>query len=120
MRSLLGDDFFADVEVVAIGDVMNEEDSRRIADEAIAKGQVVWMSYITNAPPKFVDADLPELKKLRGLRWLSLNCKGVTDDGVAVLSELQGLERLKLNDSGVSDKGRAKLAAELSSCQIER
>ena len=75
LRTLLGNDFFANV------------------------------AYVALPSPQVTDAGLEHLKRLSQLQWLQLARTQVTDAGLEHLKGLSGLQMLDLNDTKVTDAG---------------
>jgi hypothetical protein len=98
LHSLLGDDFFRNVDSVC-----------------------KWgYSSLGRQDSPFRDADLEFVKGLKTLKVLVLLGTQVTDAGLANLNGLTRLEELDLSDTQVTDAGVAKLQQALPNCRINR
>ena len=66
-------------------------------------GRPVARVYLRDT--KITDADLEDLKGLKGLRNLNLTGTKITDAGLKELKELKGLQELNLSETKITDAG---------------
>ena len=124
LRSLLGDNFFSDVDSVNLNDPLRSaaalagpieelEDIKRLdlsgaklTDDdldhlkGLAQLQTLWL-----AGNKISDAGLAKLGVLSQIKKLGLKGTKITDDGLVHLSRFSHLELLDLDDTAVTDVG---------------
>jgi hypothetical protein len=105
LRSLLGDNYFANVVGVYFGERQNNGSTRE--DPFLHRIMIN-------------DANLEQVGDLHQLLWLDLSLTRVTDKGLEHLKRLKSLRNLWLNDTGVTDPGVKKLQQALPNCKIER
>jgi len=114
LRSLLGVDFFAQVDcVILTGDQVTNAELEHL--KALNRLRIVW---ITDAA--VTEAGLGHLAGLPQLRALVLNETAVTDSWLEHLAGLSQLDELDLIDTKVTDAGVAKLQQALPNCTIHR
>jgi hypothetical protein len=104
LRSLLGDNSFADVVGLYFG-------------ERQRNGAVIEDLFNRF---KIEDANLEQVGDLHQLRGLDLSLTGVTDKGLEHLERLKNLRYLWLSDTKVTDAGVEKLQRALPNCEISR
>ena len=103
LRSLLGDDFFADVVYVSLSSLHVSESTTDARLEHL-KGLPSLQTLDLNST-KITDGGLENLKGLTQLKRLDLSCTAVTDAGLEHLRALLNLECLSLDSTQITDAG---------------
>ena len=115
LRSLLGDDFFADVAGVSVQDDTDVTD----ADFEPLR-QFARLQELALVSPRITDATFAHIKRLTELRRMLLRSSQVTDGGLKNLTGMACLELLDLSRTKVTSAGVAKLQQALPNCKIVR
>jgi hypothetical protein len=136
LRSLLGEDFFNEVDFVALQKLSEPESHRRtelnqvygmklngrnVADAAMERLEGLTRLhhlYLTNS--EVSDGYLIRLEGLTELQTLDLFGTKITDAGLIHLKRLAQLDTLWLGEEFVTDAGVADLQKALPNCKIER
>jgi hypothetical protein len=114
LRSLLGNDFFANIAgVILVGRQVTDRDVEPLKELTQLQQLCLERTQVT-------DAGLEHLKSLTGLQSLCLIHMQVTDAGVEHLKGLSSLRLLVLEDTNVTDKGVKELQQALPNCKIQR
>ena len=137
LRSLLGENFFNEVEFVDLSRIAATDDDlenlRRFPQLQELHLNVTWISdggleklkeltrlrTLDLSGTKISDVGLPSLKGLTSLRWLELTNTDVSDGGLASLKDLTQLEWLDLSETKVTDAGVNDLQKSLPRCRID-
>jgi hypothetical protein len=102
MRWLLGENYFSEVQWVAMGGNVDADDLNAVA-------QFPHLTSLTMMSRGFTDAGLANLTGLRELRDLNLSQASLTDDGLKDLAGFTQLETLWLYGTKVTDAGLVHL-----------
>jgi hypothetical protein len=114
LRTLLGDDFFANVFWVNLaGTKATDADLKHL--EALPQLQWLWLRAT-----EVTDGGLRHLQGLSQLQRLFLEDSKITDAGLLHLKGLIQLRQLYLDGTHVTDKGVKDLQQALPDCHIER
>jgi len=135
LRNLLGDDFFADAEVVWSSTDFDDDDLAHLAGLArlrrlqLARSRVTdeGLAHLKSLPElenlslsstRITDAGLVHLKQLPKLEALGLDYTGATDAGLVHLHQLTGLRRLGLFHTNATRQGIERLREALPECRV--
>jgi hypothetical protein len=112
LRSMLGEDFFADVTVVNMY-------STPLADAELE--HLKWFTHLQwlyLSYSNVTDTGLANLAGLTQIQFLNLSHTNVTDGGLAHLKGLTNLQGLWLYNTQVTDEGVKELQKALPNCEI--
>jgi hypothetical protein len=114
LRTLLGEDFFADVVVVYC-------ELREFSDNDLKRLRgIPKLGFLYLEDAKITDAGLVHLAPLTKLELLQLDGTQITDTGLEHLEGLTNLAHLSLDGTRVSDRGVEKLRRAVPNCNIDR
>jgi hypothetical protein len=113
LRSVLGDDFFSEVDHVILTGT-NAGDTELEHLTALTRFRTLWLGGT-----KVTNAGLEHLEGLRELRQLGLHSTNVNDAGLVCLKALTQLETLDLTKTRISDAGVKDLQIALPKCRID-
>jgi hypothetical protein len=79
------------------------------------------LRYLDLSDVKLTDKDLSIVSKLRGVHYLVIDPRAITDNGLCQLESMRDLRRLSLlGPSSITDAGIARLRKALPGCKIYR
>jgi hypothetical protein len=105
LRRLLGDEFFQEVDTVAVQSPASDETM-----EILGEFPRLRLLHLRDCSG-IVDG-LVQLRGMRNLETLELCGPSITDAKLAILSEMKHLRVLELNDTSVTDAGLTHVAAQ--------
>jgi len=133
LRKLLGDDFFAEVDLVQVSNDAAMEHlnglprlSAVVCDTRVTDVGLEQLKGLTQLRELYLeyldvtDIGLEHLKALTQLQALYLSGTRVTDAGLDHLKALTQLRKLTVEDTRVTDQGVKKLQQNLPNCKITR
>ena len=113
LRRLLGEDFFTNVDVVAL----YAEDT----DAAMTYvKEMPHLTIVTLSESQLTDEGLSNVEGLNGLHHLHLDNTHITDNGLKYLEGLTSLNTLLLAKTQTTDAGVSELQKALPNCEIKR
>ena len=136
LRSLLGENFFSEVDFVALQHLSEPKPDRRtglnqvygmnLNGKNVAEAEMERLEgltrlhhlYLTNS--EISDGHLIRLEGLTELQTLDLWGTKITDAGLIHLKRLSQLDTLWLSQQNITDAGVADLQKALPNCKIER
>jgi hypothetical protein len=128
LRSMVGDDFFAQVSEVDINhDQVTDQMLARIATLPALSNLLLCSGRISDSglghlaelstlqrvdvqSPGISDASLAQLAKIKGLKYLTVSSPKLTDAGLEYIAKLKELEDLAITTENVTGDGLAQIA----------
>jgi hypothetical protein len=108
LRSLFGDDFFADV--------VGVEAKTDASLEHIV--ELIELHILVLENRRVTDSEMQALGELKKLKWLNLNGDDITDAGLELLARLSQLRTLMLWNTYVTDQSIEKFQQSHPDCEV--